>query len=150
LQETQLSDFFQSKLSSYLGQSYKKTDIYPTVFKSSKPRIMGESPYLNACEAGISLALEKDDRIGAIFLYAEGIEDFGQYRSPLPGGLKFDTPRAVIRTKLGEPAFGGEAGGTGIMAIEHSLDRYESQEIYVRFERAGGGAIRLVTLGRNG
>jgi hypothetical protein len=145
-----VSDIFQSKLFSYLGLPYQKADIYPSVFKLSQPQIMGESPYLNARGEGISLALEKDDRIKAVFLYAEGIEDFGQYKLPLPGGFAFDTPRAVIRSKLGEPAFGGEAGGTGIMAIEHSFDRYQSAEFYIRFEYADGGVgIRLVTLGLN-
>jgi hypothetical protein len=146
-----VSDIFQSKLFSYLGQPYQKADIYPSVFKLSKPKIMGESPYLYARGEGISLALEKDDRIKAVFLYAEGIEDFGQYKLPLPGGFAFDTPRAVVRSNLGEPAFAGEAGGTGIMAIEHSFDRYESSQYYLRFEYAGGDSgIRLVTLGLNG
>jgi hypothetical protein len=146
-----MSDIFQSKLFSYLGQAYQKTGIYPTVFKSSKPQIMGESPCLNAREAGISMALEKDGRIRAVFLYAKGIEGFGRYELPLPGGLTFDRPRRVVRSKLGEPAFGGEAGGTGIMAIEYSFDRYESSEFYIRYEYAeGDSGIRLVTLGLNG
>jgi hypothetical protein len=146
-----MSDIFQSKLFSCLGQAYQRADIYPSVFKSSKPQIMGESPYFNAPDEGVSLALEKDDRVKAVFLYAQGVEDFSQYKSPLPGGLAFDTPREVIRSKLGEPAFGGEAGGTGIMAIEHSFDRYESPQYYVRFEYADGDSgIRLVTLGLNG
>jgi hypothetical protein len=146
-----VSDIFQSRQFSYLGQPYQKTDIYPTIFKSSEPQIMGESPYLNAREEGISLALERDGRIKAVFLYAGGVENFGQYKSPLPGNLAFDTPRAVIRTKLGEPAFGGEAGGTGIMAIEHSFDRYESSQFYLRFEYVDGDSgVRMVTLGLNG
>jgi hypothetical protein len=145
-----MSDIFQSKLFSCLGQAYQKADIYPSFFKSSKPQIMGESPYLNARDEGISLALEKDDRVKAVFLYAEGVEDFSKYKSPLPGGLAFDTPRAAIRSKPGEPVYAGEGGGTGIMAIKHSFDRYESSEFYIRFEYADGdGGIRLVTLGLN-
>jgi hypothetical protein len=149
--ELHVSDIFQSKLFSYLAQPYQKADIYHSVFKLSKPKIMGESPYLNARDEGISLALEKDDRIKAVFLYAEGIEEFSQYKPPLPGGLSFETSRALIRSKLGEPAFAGEAGGTGIMAIEHSFDRYESSQYYIRIEYADGGSgVRLVTLGLNG
>jgi hypothetical protein len=146
-----VSDIFQSKLFAYLSQPYQKADIYPSVFKSAKPQIMGESPYLNAYEAGISLALERNDQIKAVFLYAEGVEDFGQYKPTLPGGLTFDTPRADVRAKLGQPAIAGEAGGNGIMAIEHAFDRYESAEFYLRFEYADGGSgVRLVTLGLNG
>jgi hypothetical protein len=146
-----LSVIFQSKLFSYLGQPFQTIDIYASTFKSSAPEIMGESPYLNAYHAGISLALERNNQIKAVFLYAAGVENFSQYKPPLPGSLSFETSRALIRSKLGEPAFGGEAGGTGIMAIEHSFDRYESEAFYIRFEYADGDSgVRLVTLGLNG
>lgn len=146
-----MSDIFQSPLFAYLGQNFKEIDIYPTVFQSASPQIMGESPYLNAQKAGMSLALETDNSVKAIFLYAQGLEGFTQYEPPLPGNLRFETTREAIRSKLGKPALSAEAGGTGIMAIEHAFDRYESVKFYLRFEyEEGGKRIRLVTLGLNG
>jgi hypothetical protein len=144
-----MTQIFESPIFSYLGQLGREVDIYPTTFNSVEVEVMGESNYLNARDAGISFALNKQLKIDAIFLYADGVEDFKQYQEDLPGGLSFDMSRAQVRKVLGEPSFSGEAGGTGIMAIKFSFDRYESDTNYIRFEYTEKDKqIRLVTMGK--
>lgn len=144
-----MTQIFESPIFSYLGQLGREVDIYPTTFNSVEVEVMGESNYLNARDAGISFALNKKLKVDAIFLYADGVEDFKQYQEALPGGLSFDMSRAQVRKALGEPSFSGEAGGTGIMAIAFSFDRYESDTDYIRFEYTEKDKqIRLVTMGK--
>ena len=55
---------------------------------------------------------------------------------------------APLRKYKNQPQFSGEAGGEGIMAIEFSFDRYESESTYVRFEYLDNdAALRMITLG---
>jgi hypothetical protein len=144
-----MSQLFESSIFDYLGQLGRKVDIYPTTFKSAEVEIMGESPYLNARDAGISFALNKKLKVEAIFLYADNVEGFKQYQDILPGGLLFEMSRAQVRKALGDPSMSGEAGGTGIFSIEFSFDRYESDSNYLRFEyTAKDEHIRLVTMGK--
>jgi hypothetical protein len=44
----------------------------------------GQSPYLNARNHGISLALTKKGNVETIFLYAEGYEGFSEFKGDLP------------------------------------------------------------------
>lgn len=144
-----MSQLFESPIFSYIGQPGREVDIYPTTFNSAEVEVMGESNYLNARDAGISFALSKKLKVDAIFLYADQVEDFQQYQGDLPGGFSFDTSRAQVKKALGEPSFSGEAGGEGIMAIEFSFDRYESDTHYIRFQYTENDTqIRLVTIGK--
>jgi hypothetical protein len=139
---------FQSKLFSFLNQDYKTTSIWKKVFDGAKPEIMGESPYLNARKSGLSFALDKKNRILAIFLYREGYENYSQFPDEIPGGFSFNTTRQEIRDKLGEPAMTAEPGGEGIMAIEFAFDRYESADYYLRFQYCRNATgLQLITLG---
>jgi hypothetical protein len=144
-----MSQLLESPIFDYLGQLGHEVDIYLTTFKSAEVEIMGESPYLNARNAGISFALNKKLKIEAIFLYANKVENFKQYQDVLPGGLTFEMSRAQVRKALGEPSMSGEVGNSGIFAIEFSFDRYESDSTYLRFEYADQDKyIRLVTIGK--
>jgi hypothetical protein len=140
---------FDFPMLAWLNQPYDAVEGYAALFNGAAPEIMGESPYLNARDAGIAFALTKKNAVQAIFLYAGGIEDFAAYQGTLPAGLTFTSPRADVRAAMGsEPAFSGEAGGTGIFAIAHSFDRFEDGAFYVRFEYAAGDdGVRLVTMG---
>ncbi len=123
--------------------------VYSELFAGAQIETMGESPYLNAEMAGISFALSRKNRVQSVFLYGGDLEGFAAYTGPLPGGLSFANSRADLRGALGTPAMSGEAGGIGLMAIEHSWDRFESEGVYVRFEyHTGDSAIRLVTIGQ--
>jgi hypothetical protein len=123
-------------------------EVYVQLFDAAPVVTMGESPFLNAKSAGISFALHADHSVRAVFLYAQGVEAFAQYAGPLPAGLSFASCRADVRAALGEPAMAMDAGGVGLMAIEHGFDRYEHQGQYVRFEYLpDNGTVRLVTLG---
>jgi hypothetical protein len=144
-----MSQLLESPIFDYLGQLGHEVDIYLTTFKSAEVEIMGESPYLNARDAGISFALNKKLKIEAIFLYADKVEDFKQYQDVLPGGLTFEMSRAQVRKALGGPSMSGEVGNPGIFAIEFSFDRYESDSTYLRLEYAGQDKyIRLITMGK--
>jgi hypothetical protein len=144
-----MSQLFESPIFNYLDQLGHEVDIYSSTFKAAEAEIMGESPYLNARDAGISFALNKELKVEAIFLYADNVEDFNQYQDVLPGGLFFQMSRAQVRKVLGEPSMSGDAGGIGIFAIEFSFDRYESDSNYLRLEyTAKDDHIRLVTLGK--
>jgi hypothetical protein len=143
-----MSAVFDSPLFGYLGQLWSDVNIYPSVFGSAKPKIAGESKYLNAPDAGISFALTKKLKVESIFLYAKGIENFSQYDDALPGGLSFAQSRKHVRKALGDPVFSGEVGGIGLMAIDFSFDRYESETHYLRVTYAENDVtIRLITLG---
>jgi hypothetical protein len=133
---------------SWINQPALSLPIYAQQFGGARVEIAGESPYLSAKAAGISFALHPDHRVRAVFLYAQGVEDFAQYGAPLPGDLSFAASRADVRKAFGEPVLSGEAGGTEIFAIEHSFDRYEEGPYYLRFEyMPGDAAIRLATIG---
>jgi hypothetical protein len=139
---------FETPLLAWLGQNYQETSGYDPLFASSEPEIMGESWYLNARPKGIAFALTKKKAVEAIFLYDEGVEGFSRYPESLPGGMGFDATRAQVRAAFGEPGFAGEAGGTGLMAIEFGFDRFEQGAHYIRFEYwADDKGIRLITLG---
>jgi hypothetical protein len=140
---------FDTPMLGWLDQPYEAVPDHAALFGSTKPEIMGESPYLNGRATGIAFALTKDDRVRAIFLYANGVEDFAQYAGALPGALSFANSRTDVRAALGTPAMSADAGGTGLFAIEHSFDRFEADGFYLRFEYVAGDAtVRLVTLGK--
>ncbi len=136
---------------SWIGQPALDLPVYAERFEGAEIEIAGESPYLYGRAAGIQFALNPDHSVRAAFLHAEGVEDFAQYAGALPGNISFSNTRADVRAAIGEPVFSGEAGGVGLMAIEHSFDRFESGCHYLRFEyRAGDASIRLVTAGSCG
>lgn len=144
-----MSQIFESPIFGYIGQLWNKVDIYSTTFNSTEPEVMGESNYLNARDSGISFALNKKSKVESIFLYSDGVEEFKQYSEKLPGEISFEMSRAQVRKALGEPSLSGEAGGVGLMAIDFSFDRYESDTHYIRFEYTENDAhIRLVTIGK--
>jgi hypothetical protein len=131
-----------------LGQKYDAVDIYPTVFRSVKPKTSGEFPYLYANHAGIQLALAKSTYlIEAIFLFAQDVEKNQQYQGEIPAGISFAATREKVRAMLGQPVMGMDASGEGLMAIEYSFDRYEDDAHYFRVEYFETGGIRLITLG---
>jgi hypothetical protein len=104
--------------------------------------------YLSQPSRGLEAAATRNGIVKAIFFKAEGIESFAQYAGSLPNGATFADSRAVVREAFGQPALSGEAGGTGIMAISHSWDRFEDSVSYLRFEyETGETKIRMVTIG---
>lgn len=53
-----------------------------------------------------------------------------------------------VRKALGVPSFSGEVSGIGLMAIDFSFDRYESDANYIHFEYINNDSkTRLVTIG---
>jgi hypothetical protein len=140
---------FDTPLLRWIDQRYDAIGDYARLFKSAKPKTMGESPYLQGKEAGIAFALTRDHHVRAIFLYAQGVEGFAEYAGALPGVCTFSSTRADVRAALGVPAMAADAGGSGVFAIEHSFDRFEANGFYARFEyMAGDAGVRLVTLGK--
>jgi hypothetical protein len=137
----------------WVGRPAFDLDVYAQLFDGARIELMGESPYLNAKGAGVSFALDGDDPaavVRTVFLYSHGVENFAQYAAdPLPAGLSFASSRADVRRSLGQPVQSGDASsGVGLIAIEFSFDRFESDELYLRFEyHPGDGAVRLVTIG---
>jgi hypothetical protein len=135
-------------LADYLGQKFDRVELYTSLFNAAALEIMGETPFINSHANGISFRLDQDQKIDAIFLYAQGVEDFAAYDGALPAGRSFSNTREDVRAALGEPSFSGEAGGAGIMAIDYSFDRFENDHHYIRFEyTAEASGIRLVTIG---
>ncbi len=95
------------------------------------------------------MALTKKHMVKAVFLYAKSVEGFEQYAGPLPAGLQFSSHREGVLKILGPAQYSGNAGGTGLMAIDFSFDRFENDHHYFRVEYfAGDNAIRMVTLGK--
>ena len=132
----------------WIGQVAQKLDVYASFFSDAAVEIMGETPYLNSRAAGISFALTKDSKVKSVFLYANGIEGFAQYTGPLPAGLTFKSSRSDVCAAIGEPSMSADAGGVGLMAIEHAFDRFEDGISYMRFVYAAGDtAILHITFG---
>ncbi len=143
-----MTEFTSHPAFSWLGKDALSLPIYAERFDGAAITIMGESPYLDAKNSGIELALNADHTVKAVHLYAQGVEDFVAYAEPLPAGLALSSSRANVRLALGEPAMSMDAGGVGLMAIEFAFDRYEEGDHYLRFEYArGAAALRMVTFG---
>jgi hypothetical protein len=143
-----MSTIFDHDIFATLDQIGVETDIYAQNFRDAQIEIMGESPYLNARDAGIELCLNKKQKVEAIHLYNGTSEGFCRYQGTLPGDVTFDQSRAQVQATLGPPNMSMDAGGVGLMAIEHAFDRYENDLYYVRFQyESGNAAICLVTLG---
>jgi hypothetical protein len=139
---------FTDSLFEALGQPALSSPLHAQYFSQTEIEICGESPYLNAMGAGISLPLSKKHKIDAIHLYSGTLEGFCRFEGATPFGIGFDMTRAQIREKLGEPAMSADPSGTGLFAITHSYDRYEDDRFYVRYQfEAGDCAVRLITLG---
>jgi hypothetical protein len=131
-----------------LGQPALTSPLYAQYFSQAEIEIMGESPYLNATGAGISLPLSKKHKIEAIHLYCGTFEGFCRFEGGLPFDIGFDMSRTQIRDKLGEPTMSADPSGDGLFAITHSFDRYENTGFYIRYQfEAGDKAVRLITLG---
>jgi hypothetical protein len=143
-----MTDIFAHPLFLNIGQKAFETEIYIQNFNGAAVEIIGESPYLNARDAGVHLVLTKKHKLDAIHLYSGTLEGFCRFDGPAPGDIGFEMSRAQIRSTLGVPSMHGDPGGVGIMAIEHAFDRYENDMHYIRFQfDAGASKVRLITLG---
>jgi hypothetical protein len=133
---------------SSLDKSAFESDIYASHFAGRQIEIMGASPYINARDAGIELCLSKKHQIEAIHFFNGTMDGFCRYQDALPGNVTFDWTRDQVKTAFGTPALSGDAGGVGIMALSHSFDRFETDNVYIRFEyEVVGDLVRLVTIG---
>jgi hypothetical protein len=143
-----MSQVTQFPFFDYLGQKITELDIYRATFKSAEPADVEGFKYLSAQEEGISLSLSKTLEVEAVFLYAEGVEGFQQYKHSLLNELSFLSSRTNVRQQLGEPSSSGEAGGIGIMAVSFAWDRYELDRgyLHIQYEK-GENQIRLLTIG---
>jgi hypothetical protein len=143
-----MTSFTDHPAISWLGADPLTLPIYTECFDGAAVKIMGESAYLNAKRAGISLALTREHKVQTVFLYSEGVEGFTAYVRALPAGLTLASNRADVRAALGEAAMSAEPGGIGLMAIAFGFDRFEADDHYLHFEYLPGeGGIRLVTFG---
>lgn len=61
-----------------------------------------DSFYLNYYDKGISLMLDKDEVLDAIYLYNENHENFHQYKGVIPYKIKFNDDINDVREKLGK------------------------------------------------
>jgi hypothetical protein len=145
-----MSQIAQSPFFDYLGQKVTTLDIYRATFKSAEPVDIEGFKYLSAREEGISLSLSKTLEVKSVFLFAEGVDGFRQYKHSLPNELSFLSSRAVICQQLGAPSRSGEAGGIGIMAVSFAWDRYDLDRDYLHIEYTKGeNRIRILTIGRD-
>ncbi len=143
-----MTSFTDHPACTWVGADPFTLPIYAERFDGAVAEIMGESPYINAKDAGISFALTRKHLVETVFLYSEGFEGFSAYTGALPMGLSFANSRTEVRTALGEPVRSGEAGGIGLMAIEHSWDRFEADALYLHIQyQAGDAGILLITIG---
>ncbi len=145
---THMIDPFTSPYFAALGAPYDESALYRECCAPAVPERMGDSDYVNARGAGVSLALAADNSVRAVFLYNAGVEEFAAFAGAMPGDISLSARRSDVRAALGEPAMAADAGGEGIFAIAHAFDRYEAGPHYIRFEYLGGDTgVRMVTLG---
>ena len=109
--------------------------------------LVRDGSYLENPSAGLAVALSEDGYVRAVFLHAEGKDDFGQYQGPLPAGLTFSSNRGDIRREFGTPdkivAPGAYPGGDP----HGGLERYDLDACYIHFSYWPDGTIQLVTIG---
>jgi hypothetical protein len=140
--------FFDHLAITWLGADPFSLPIYGECFAGATPTTYGESPYLNAKNAGISFALTRDHKVKTVFLYSEGLEGFSAYGGALPNGLSLASSRAEVRAAVGDPVMSGEKGGIGLMAIDFSFDRFEDGKNYMNFQYLPGDkGIHLLVIG---
>jgi hypothetical protein len=105
-------------------------------------RTYGEAP-----RSGLSFIVGDDGRVRTVHLHAQGHEGYVGYRGMMPLGVRFDMPRAEVRSILGSPTASGEA---------HQIEGYGEGPAWDRFDLAGAQmhieyakdqrSIQLVTL----
>jgi hypothetical protein len=92
-------------------------DYAITFWRKAKPSDGTGARYRNK-DAGIELLAELDeDAISTIFLTPK-------FTGELPHNLHFNMSRVEVQKLLGQPDWSLEKGGTGIMAITNSTDKW--------------------------
>ncbi len=82
--------------------------------------------FLRNKKLAVAAWLDHHQRVTALGVFAKGVEKSAKsYANELPGGLVWMTTRTEARTKFGDPESSGDAGGTGIFALEFSWDRWQ-------------------------
>ena len=61
-------------------------------------------------EQGISFRFDENEILSTIFLYADDVDGFKQYRGELPEELQFSDTREDVENKLGQPKLSGGSG----------------------------------------
>jgi hypothetical protein len=141
---------FDHRLNQVLHCPIDETGLRELYFDGAKPMPLGDDGrfILQSMVNGIEVHTAKDKTITAIFLFSDGVETYQAFEDTLPGEMTFTSSRTDVRVAFGQPQFSGEVSGEGIMAIEFSFDRYESESTYIRFEYlADDAALRMITLG---
>jgi hypothetical protein len=101
----------------YRGYLEKKQEGFSLVFTD-------EREFLNKPEQ----ALRKGELyFSGVFFYADGKEDFSEYRGTLPKDIRFSDTREELLTKLGEPSWQRKSRKNNAVIA----DRWDSSENYI-------------------
>lgn len=96
-------------------------------------------------QAGIGFRFE-NDAVTAIFLYAQGADDYQEYRGEMPEGLSFSDTRGDVEDKLGRP---DKTGGNGVIPFWADFPRNGLSITYVSIdERDSHNRIHHITITR--
>jgi hypothetical protein len=85
------------------------------------------------------LALQADTRvrrITTVYLYPEGVDDFHEYKGPLPASLNFRMSRDQVKAQLGRPP--------DISGERHDKWEHDAHGLVVQYKKSG--PIRVMSL----
>jgi hypothetical protein len=98
-------------LFSSLGKDINSPEMKTWLLSLGTPEISSGSFY-NYKSEGISLLVDNEHKLSAIFFYSEGADGYRQYQGDLPFGLSFQSTRKEIESVLGRP---DASGGKGVI-----------------------------------
>ena len=143
----------QNTLARLLGMNLEQ------VARSEFVLSLNEQPAIEKIEDRIYMALRisgvcfdaeaSDCKIAAIFLYADGYEDYKGFAGTLPEGIAFSMSRRLLQKQLGVPS----ASGCGNMILFYgkapAWDRFDRNEYSLHIQYDDDEAsINLVTIMR--
>ena len=95
-----------------------------------------DTTFINFKDDGVSLVLRGHDVVTAIQLYSEGLDEFSEYRSAVPGNLSFNMSLAAIRKHMGTPQQHGDAAIIPVFGMKPGWDKFDMGTFTLHVEYA--------------
>ncbi len=115
--------------------------------KIPTPEYIDRDSYVEIQSHGFSFVLEEGEKVSSIHLYSEGKDDYCEFKSNIPGGVKFNDSRTEVISKLGEPISSGERCVVPIFGEKPAWDNFCVRDNIVHIEYNDSlNSIELITL----
>lgn len=123
-----------TQLVALLGKDHFSDEMQQFREKLKGTPVAKYSTYLGKCfyhswnAEGVSLRFNGENQLECIYLYADGMDGFKEYKGELPAGLSFADNADAVEKKLGRPA--EVLGGCGV----HCWREYPAKGLAVTFQ----------------